>query len=114
MRDEYRIMLVAWALVSVWVAFVIFANRKVHPKALFCLFMVELWERFSYYGMRAILVLYLTSETIKGGFGFEEKFAVAIYAAYGALVYLTPLAGGYIADRLLGFRKSIIWGALLM
>ena len=114
MAEPYRIMLLAWALVGVWVAFVIYTNRKVHPKALFCLFMVELWERFSYYGMRAILVLYLTSETLKGGFGFDEKAAVAIYAAYGALVYLTPLVGGYLADRLLGFRRSIIWGAMLM
>ncbi|MBN9121808.1 MAG: peptide MFS transporter [Planctomycetes bacterium] len=114
MAEPYRVMLIAWVLVGVWIAFVIYTNRKVHPKALFFLFMVELWERFSYYGMRALLVLYLTSETIKGGFGLEEKLAVAIYAAYGALVYLTPLAGGYLADRLLGFRKSIIWGALLM
>jgi len=114
MRDEYRIMLVAWALVSVWVAFVIYANRKVHPRALFLLFMVELWERFSYYGMRALLVLYLTSETLKGGFAFGEKSAYGIYAAYGALVYLTPLAGGFLADKILGFRRSIIWGALLM
>jgi POT family proton-dependent oligopeptide transporter len=56
----------------------------------------------------------LTSETIKGGFGVPEKLAYGIYAAYGALVYLTPLAGGYIADKILGFRKSIIWGAMLM
>lgn len=114
MRDEYRIMLIAWAVVGVWVAFVIYANRKTHPKALFFLFMVELWERFSYYGMRALLVLYLTSMTITGGFNFDEKAAYGIYAAYGALVYLTPLAGGLLADKILGFRRSIIWGALLM
>src|SRR5687768_4601269 len=110
----YLIMLVAWVLVGAWIAFVIFANRKVHPKALFFLFMVELWERFSYYGMRALLVLYLTAKTITGGFGIEEKAAYGVYAAYGALVYLTPLAGGYLADKVLGFRKSIIWGAMLM
>jgi proton-dependent oligopeptide transporter, POT family len=112
--EPYRIMIIAWVLVGIWVAFVIYMNRKAHPKALFFLFMVELWERFSYYGMRALLVLYLTSETIKGGFGVPEKLAYGIYAAYGALVYLTPLAGGYIADKILGFRKSIIWGAMLM
>jgi proton-dependent oligopeptide transporter, POT family len=112
--EPYLIMLVAWVLVGAWVAFVIFANRKVHPKALFFLFMVELWERFSYYGMRALLVLYLIATTANGGFGLEEKSAYGIYAAYGALVYLTPLAGGYLADKLLGFRKSIIWGAILM
>jgi POT family proton-dependent oligopeptide transporter len=110
----YLVMIVAWVLVGAWVAFVIFANRKVHPKALFFLFMVELWERFSYYGMRALLVLYLIATTANGGFGLEETSAYGIYAAYGALVYLTPLAGGYLADKLLGFRKSIIWGAILM
>lgn len=114
MRDEYLIMLAAWGLVGLWIAFVIFANRRVHPKALFFLFMVELWERFSYYGMRAFLVLYLTKELVTGGFGFEKKVAYGIYAAYGALVYLTPLAGGYLADKLLGFRRAIIWGAVLM
>lgn len=114
MRDEYKVMAVAWVLVSIWIAFVIFANRKVHPRALFMLFMVELWERFSYYGMRALLVLYLTSETIKGGFDIPEKLAYGIYAAYGALVYLTPLAGGLLADKILGFRRAIVWGAILM
>ena len=114
MPRPYVVMLVAWVLVGIWVAFVIFANRKTHPKALFFLFMVELWERFSYYGMRALLVLYLIATTANGGFGFEKKSAYGIYAAYGALVYLTPLAGGYLADKILGFRQSIIWGALLM
>ena len=114
MRDEYVIMSVAWAIVAFWIAFVIFMNRKMHPKALFFLFMVELWERFSYYGMRAFLVLYLTASVINNGFGLEEKTAVGIYAAYGAMVYLTPLLGGFLADRLLGFRKAIIWGAILM
>ncbi len=114
MREEYKVMIAAWVLVSAWVAFVIFTNRKMHPKVLFFLFMTELWERFSYYGMRALLVLYLTSTALKGGFGIDEKPAYGIYAAYGALVYLTPLLGGYLADRILGFRKAIIWGAILM
>lgn len=114
MRDEYLLMMLAWVLVGIWVAFVIFTNRRVHPKALFYLFLVELWERFSYYGMRAFLILYLSKEVVTGGFGFEKKVAYGIYAAYGALVYLTPLAGGYLSDRLLGFRRSIIWGATLM
>ncbi|MEY3369140.1 MAG: hypothetical protein RI973_2295 [Bacteroidota bacterium] len=107
-------MIIAWAAVAAWVAFVIYTNRKVHPRALFTLFMVELWERFSYYGMRAILVLYMTSELIKGGFGFDDKTAYGIYGAYGALVYLTPILGGYLADKMMGFRKAIMWGALLM
>jgi len=107
-------MIIAWVAVAIWVAFVIFTNRKVHPRALFALFMVELWERFSYYGMRAILVLYMTSELIRGGFGFDDAKAYGIYGAYGALVYLTPIIGGYLADKLMGFRKAITWGALVM
>ncbi|MCO5253411.1 MAG: peptide MFS transporter [Bacteroidetes bacterium] len=107
-------MLLAWGAVAIWVAFVILLNRKIHPKALFALFMVELWERFSYYGMRALLVLYMTSEIVKGGFAFDDAKAYGIYAAYGALVYLTPLVGGVLADKIMGFRKAIIWGALLM
>lgn len=114
MHPAYKLMFIAWAGVAAWVAFVIFLNRKVHPKALFALFMVELWERFSYYGMRAILVLYMTSEMIKGGFAFDDAKAYGIYGAYGALVYLTPILGGYFADKIMGFRMAIIWGALLM
>jgi POT family proton-dependent oligopeptide transporter len=107
-------MLIAWVAVALWVAFVIFTNRRQHPKVLFFLFLVELWERFSYYGMRALLVLYLTKAAMEGGFGYEKKIGYGIYAAYGALVYLTPLLGGFLADKVLGFRKSIVWGAILM
>jgi len=117
MHPLYKVMLFAWIGVAVWVFLVIFSQRKVHPKALFYLFFTELWERFSYYGMRAILVLYMTSELIKGakgGFGFEDAKAYGIYAAYGALVYTTPILGGLIADKIMGFRKAIIWGAILM
>ena len=114
MNPAYKLMLIAWVAVAAWVAFVIFTNRKVHPRALFALFMVELWERFSYYGMRAILVLYMTSELINGGFAFDDAKAYGIYGAYGALVYLTPIIGGYFADKMMGFRKAIVWGALLM
>ncbi len=101
-------------LVIAWIAFVYFVNRSTHPKVLFSLFMVELWERFSYYGMRAFLVLYLSSLLVTGGLGFEDSHANGIYAAYGALVYLTPILGGYLADRFWGARKAIIWGAILM
>lgn len=114
MHPAYKIMLISWVAVAIWVTIVIFANRKVHPKALFAMFMVELWERFSYYGMRAILVLYMTSQAIKGGFGFDDAKAYGIYGAYGALVYLTPILGGFFADRIMGFRSAIIWGSLLM
>lgn len=114
MHPAYQLMLIAWVAVAAWVAFVIFTNRHIHPRALFALFMVELWERFSYYGMRAILVLYMTSELLDGGFAYDDAKAYGIYGAYGALVYLTPIIGGYFADKMMGFRKAILWGALLM
>ncbi len=114
MNPDYKIMLFAWLGVFIWVGFVIFTNRKIHPKALFTLFMVELWERFSYYGMRALLILYMTAKMLDGGFEFDDAKAYGIYAAFGALVYLTPLIGGYLADKLTGFRKAISIGAILM
>ncbi len=85
-----------------------------HPKGLFLLFGTELWERFSYYAMRAILVLYLTDKTINGGLGWSTEEALNLYGIYTGLVYLTPLIGGYIADNFLGQRKSIIIGGALM
>lgn len=107
-------IIIGWVFVLLWVPFVILTNRKEQPAVLFWLFMVELWERFSYYGMRAFLVLYLTKSLVTGGFGLPKEVGFGIYAAYGALVYLTPLAGGFLADKILGFRKAIIWGAILM
>jgi len=81
-----------------------------HPVALYVLFMTELWERFSYYGMRALLVLYMT----KGFLSYEDGEAYKVYGAYTALVYMTPFFGGMIADRLLGARRAVILGGLLM
>jgi POT family proton-dependent oligopeptide transporter len=80
-----------------------------HPKGLYILFLTEMWERFSFYGMRALLIFYLTKH-----FLFQDQFAVGIYGAYGGLVYAAPILGGAIADRYLGFRKSVILGALLL
>ncbi len=118
MHPAYKLMLLAWVGVIAWVAVVIFSNRKTHPKILFALFMVELWERFSYYGMRAILVLYMvakaTQEVKNRGLGLDDAKAYGIYAAYGALVYLTPIIGGYFADKMMGYRQAILWGAILM
>jgi POT family proton-dependent oligopeptide transporter len=86
-----------------------------HPPGLGTLFATELWERFSYYGMRAILVLYLVApppgaQPPGGGLGFSDGDAAAIYGSYGALVYLTPLGGGWIADRLIGARWAVLCG----
>lgn len=84
-----------------------------HPKGLFYLFFAELWERFSFYGMRALLVLYMT-EQIYRSLENRDIIASTIYAAYGALIYATPVLGGMIADRLFGYRRSILLGGTLM
>jgi POT family proton-dependent oligopeptide transporter len=80
-----------------------------HPKGLFVLFFAEMWERFSYYGMRAILVFYLTKH-----FLFEEQPAYAVYGAYTSMVYITPVIGGYLADRYLGARKAVLTGGIFI
>jgi proton-dependent oligopeptide transporter, POT family len=80
-----------------------------HPQGLFLLFFVELWERFSYYGMRALLIFYLTKHWL-----FAKPEAQLIYGAYTALVYITPVIGGYLADRYLGQRKAVQFGAILL
>ena len=85
-----------------------------HPPSLFILFFTEMWERFSYYGMRALLVLFLTSSLMDGGWGWERKEALQLYGWYTGLVYITPILGGLIADKLLGYRKAVILGALIM
>lgn len=88
-----------------------------HPKGLFILFFTELWERFSYYGMRAILVLYLTAETtdkINPGLGWTSKEALALYGWYGMFVYFTGIFGGAIADKWLGQKKSVLLGGLFI
>ncbi len=84
-----------------------------HPKGLFYLFFAELWERFSFYGMRALLMLYMTEEIYKA-LETRDTIAATIYAAYGALVYATPVLGGMLADKLFGFRRSILLGGSLM
>jgi POT family proton-dependent oligopeptide transporter len=81
-----------------------------HPAGLFTLFFAEMWERFSYYGMRALLIFYM----IKGFLGYGDDRAYAVYGAYTALVYATPFIGGMVADRLLGKRRAVVLGGLLM
>jgi POT family proton-dependent oligopeptide transporter len=83
--------------------------QKGHPKGLYVLFATEMWERFNYYGMRAILVLFMTKALL-----FDKAFASNLYGSYTGLVYLTPLLGGYIADRYWGNHRSIITGGLVM
>lgn len=85
-----------------------------HPASLFVLFFTEMWERFSYYGMRALLTVFLITEVAKGGWGWTNAEAMQLYAWYTGLVYLTPLIGGMIADKLTGYRQAITLGALIM
>ncbi|MCC7331157.1 MAG: peptide MFS transporter [Flavobacteriales bacterium] len=85
-----------------------------HPAGLFTLFFTEMWERFSYYGMRALLVLFLVSDAASGGWAWSNEEAGKLYAFYTGLVYLTPILGGLLADKLLGYRKAVVLGALLM
>ena len=85
-----------------------------HPSGLFVLFFTEMWERFSFYGMRALLVLFLVSSLGIGGWDWPRENALALYGTYLALLYLTPIIGGTLADKYLGNRKAIIIGALIM
>lgn len=85
-----------------------------HPSGLFVLFFTEMWERFSYYGMRALLVLFLVSAMGLGGWDWSPENALALYGTYTAMVYLTPILGGYIADRFMGYRRAVIVGAVVM
>ncbi len=85
-----------------------------HPRGLTTLFFTELWERFSYYGMRAILVLYMVAPVAQGGLGFDTKHATSIYGTYTMSVYLTALPGGLIADRFLGARLAVLLGGIVI
>ena len=80
-----------------------------HPKGLYLIFATSTAERFSYYGMRAIFILFLTQALL-----FDKEHAASIYGSYTGLVYLTPLIGGYIADKYWGIRRSVFWGAIMM
>ncbi len=95
-----------------------FFNKTVigHPAALFVLFFTEMWERFSYYGMRAILVIFLTGAIIgdNPGWGWSSSSALSLLGTYAMFVYLTPLVGGWLADNKIGYRNAVVIGALLM
>ena len=85
-----------------------------HPRGLSTLFFTEMWERFSYYGLRPLLVLFMSAALLDGGFGFDRGQASAIVGIYAACVYLASLPGGWVADRLLGLRRAILYGAVLI
>src|ERR1041385_6246872 len=85
-----------------------------HPSGLSTLFFTEMWERFSYYGMRAILTFYMTKSFAEGGLGFDEKYASIIYATYVSSVWYLPLVGGWLADRIFGARRAVLIGAIII
>src|SRR5437867_3332758 len=85
-----------------------------HPRGLTTLFFTEMWERFSYYGMRAILILFMVASPAAGGLGFPTEKAAAIYGLYTGSVYFTAIPGGWIADRLLGLRRAVLVGGILI
>lgn len=85
-----------------------------HPKGLFTLFFTEFWERFSYYGMRAILVYYIYYEVSKGGLGLDQNLALSIMSIYGSLVYMPGIIGGWLADRIFGSSRAVFYGGILI
>src|SRR5215471_181970 len=85
-----------------------------HPRGLTTLFFTEMWERFSYYGMRALLILYMTTAVAGGGLGFDEKTAGGIYGAYAGSIYLMSIPGGWIADNVLGTRRAVLIGGVII
>ena len=85
-----------------------------HPSGLFVLFFTEMWERFSYYGMRALLVMFFTASLMEQGWAWPREHAMALFGSYTSLVYLSTLVGGYMADKKIGYRMAVVVGALLM
>src|SRR5699024_10945662 len=85
-----------------------------HPQGLATLFGLELWERFSYLGFQAILALYFADAIANGGLGYEKTTASSVVAAYGALVYLLAIAGAWIADRISGTYRAVLWGGTII
>ena len=104
-----NLVILAGIVVTLATAPLVLLQLRNHPRGLFILFFAEMWERFSYYGMRGLLIFYLTQH-----FLFDDKTAQGQYGAYTSLVYLLPLIGGFLADRFLGSRKAIAFGALLL
>lgn len=104
-----NIVFVAGAIITIVTMSIVALQLRTHPRGLVILFFAEMWERFSYYGMRGLLVFFMTQH-----FLFSDEAAASQYGSYTSLVYLLPLVGGLIADRFLGTRKAIAFGALLL
>lgn len=105
----WNIVVAAGIVITLVTAIPVFLQMRQHPKGMHILFFAEMWERFSYYGMRGILVAYMTQH-----FLFDDTIAQGQYGAYTSLVYLLPLIGGFLADKYIGTRKAIAFGALLL
>src|SRR5438445_9536178 len=85
-----------------------------HPRGLSTLFFTEMWERFSYYGMRALLILFMTAPVAAGGLEFDTSVAGAVYGLYTSMVYMTSLPGGWVADRFMGQRRAVFYGGVVI
>src|SRR5215469_12286328 len=105
----FNVVVLAGIVITILTGIPVFLQLRQHPRGLSVLFFAEMWERFSFYGMRGLLIFYLTEH-----FLFDDAFSQGQFAAYSTLVYLTPLVGGFIADRWLGARTAIAFGALLL
>jgi POT family proton-dependent oligopeptide transporter len=108
-----------WPLIVpilMWLGFVVYGTwaMRNQPKGLNPLFFTEMWERFSYYGMRALLMFYMTKPLVEGGLNLDEKYAGLLYATYTLAVYALSIPGGWIADRFLGYRKAVFVGGFLI
>src|SRR5579863_5975608 len=105
----FNVVIAAVALITVATGIPVFLQLRRHPRGLAVLFFAEMWERFSFYGMRGLLIFYLTQQ-----FLFDDSTANNTFGSYATLVYLVPLIGGVVADRWLGARKAVAFGALLL
>src|SRR6201998_3129649 len=104
-----NVVVLGGIVITVLTGIPVFLQLRQHPRGLAVLFFAEMWERFSYYGMRGLLIFYLTQH-----FLFDDSAAQGQYGAYTALVYLVPLIGGLVADKWLGTRKAVAFGAILL
>src|SRR5579872_5514837 len=101
-----NVVVVAGIVITIATGIPVFLQLRQHPRGLAVLFFAEMWERFSFYGMRGLLIFYLTEHLL-----VNDAAAQGQYGGYGALIYLLPLIGGFVADRFLGTRKAIAFGA---